>query len=77
MDNSKQQLRRQWWITGTLGTLLLGSGLCVLLESSHLKHDGAQLYTWLLTGTIALAFVIAGVVMLIKAGVIEDNIKKL
>ena len=77
MSNEKQRLRKQWWLFGTLGALLLGGGLCGMIESGFLKHAGAETHLWVLGGTGSLCLTVAGVVLLVRAGVIQGKREQL
>ena len=64
---------RKWLFTGGAGASLLGFGVCAAIECGFLKHDGAPWYFWVIGGTLALCALIAGVVLLIKAGFLEKE----
>ena len=76
MTSNRKKLRREWFIKGTLGVLLFGFGLCCMIESGFLKHTGAAWYEWITAGTIALCITVSGVVLLITAGVLANELKK-
>ncbi|WGK64470.1 hypothetical protein [Croceiramulus getboli] len=59
--------KRQWWLTGSLGALFFGSGLCASIECGFLKHEGASWSLWVPLGTLALACTVAGLVLLLKS----------
>ena len=67
--------KKQWWFNGVVGALLLGSGLSVALECSQLKHNGADFWLWTLGGTAGIGLVLSGVVLLIRAGIINEQLK--
>ncbi|NQX78638.1 hypothetical protein [Gilvibacter sp.] len=58
-----------------MGALLLGSGISVALECSQLKHNGADFWLWTLGGTAGIGLVLSGVVLLIRAGIINEQLK--
>lgn len=60
-------------MTGGLGAIFLGSGISCAIESGFLKHEGAQVWHWVLAGTGSLALIIAGVILLIKAAFLEQG----
>lgn len=70
---SKKQL---WWLYGAFGALFLGSGVSIALEASHWKHQGESLLLWAGCGTLGIGLVVAGVVFLIRAGILDREIKK-
>lgn len=73
---NRKKLRREWCIKGTLGALLFGFGLCCMIESGFLKHTGAVWSEWVIAGTISLCITVSGVVLLIRAGVLSNELKK-
>lgn len=73
----KRQLKRQWWLYGTLGALFLGSGLSLISEAGHWKQQEAIWYQWIGGGITGLALAISGVVFLINAGILKERIRKL
>ena len=68
--------KTKWWINGTVGALLLGSGLSIALECSHIKNDGGDFWLWVLGGTFGIGLVLSGVVLLIRAGILENNMRQ-
>jgi len=68
--------RRTWWILGSSGALLLGSGVSIALEASHYKHLGTTNWQWILGGILGIACIVSGVVFLIRAGIIAHELKK-
>jgi len=74
--SDQKKLKRAWFLYGTFGALLFGCGLCCMIESGFLKHDGALWYEWVIAGTLSLCITMSGVVLLIKAGVLGQKLKK-
>jgi hypothetical protein len=68
--------RSKWWLNGFFGALLFGSGLSIAIECSHIKHQNGDLWLWVTGGTIGIGLALSGVVLLIRAGIIEEKIKK-
>ncbi len=66
--------RKKWLLTGGAGASLFGFGLCAVMESGFLKHNGATWWHWASLGTISLVVTILGLVLLIKAGVMEKDL---
>lgn len=60
----KSQLKKRYWITGGLGSLLLGSGLSGMIECGFLKHSDAPNWQWIAGGTFALIVLMSGVNLL-------------
>ncbi|WP_435578456.1 hypothetical protein [Gilvibacter sp.] len=53
------------------------SGISVALECSQLKDNGADFWLWTLGGTAGIGFGFkAVVVLLIRAGIINEQLKK-
>ncbi len=65
--------RRKWLWTGGVGASLLCFGVCGAIESGFLKHQEASWYLWGIGGTLSLFSIVLGVVLLIKAGFIEQD----
>lgn len=76
MANSKKKLKRKWLFRGGLGCLLVGTGVSFAIESGFLRHSGAPLWQWVLAGTVSLAILIYGVLMLIKTAFLEQKLKE-
>ncbi|QSS97007.1 hypothetical protein [Psychroflexus sp. ALD_RP9] len=56
------KIKRKYWTFGALGTLLLGFGLCALLESAFLKHNPEiPTWQWIVAGTLSLIIIMAGI----------------
>ena len=70
-----QKKRKQWWFNGVTGAVLLGSGLSIALECSNIKQDGGDILTWVFGGTAGIGLVLSGVVLLIRAGIINHELK--
>lgn len=60
------------WLQGTIGVILIGSGLSLAIEASHWKHLEEPLWQWVSGGTLGIALVVIGIISLIKAGRQED-----
>ncbi|MEM6894806.1 MAG: hypothetical protein AAGD88_07265 [Bacteroidota bacterium] len=71
-----KNLKKKWLLQGGLGASLFGLGLCCTIESAFLKHAGVVWYYWLSAGTISIAVTILGLVLLIKTGNLENQLKK-
>lgn len=67
--------KKKWLLTGGSGAVLFGFGICAVIECAFLKHEGHFWYVWASLGTVSLAVLISGVVLLIKAGLMEKDIK--
>ena len=68
--------KRKWLFTGGLGASLFGFGVCAVMESAFLKHSGTLWYVWTVLGTLSLASMVMGIVLLIKAGFMERDMKQ-
>ena len=65
----------KWLLTGGAGTSLFGLGLCAVVESGFLKHSGAPWWLWVGLGSLSLVITMTGLVLLIKAGIMEKDLK--
>ena len=61
LANFKNKNYKRWFWQSVAGLLLLQSGLCMVVESAFLKHDGAATWEWVTAGTVSLAVFYAGV----------------
>lgn len=68
--------KQSWWLYGSLGAFLLGSGFSLAAEASHWKHAGQSFWQWTLGGIAGIGLLLSGVVLLIKAGVIERELRQ-
>ena len=75
MKPSKEEIKRKWWRTGALGALSLGTGVSGCVECGFLKHSGAPVWQWAGGGTLFLILLVLGVVLLVKAGLLEAGWK--
>ena len=58
---------RRWFIQGTVGILLTGSGLCCLIECGFMKYNGAGTWHWILYGTLSLILFMSGFILSIDS----------
>lgn len=63
----RMSLRTKWLILAPLSLVLVGYGLCVFSEASHLKHTNAPTRQWVLMGTYSLVIINAGLSLLGQA----------
>lgn len=64
---TRKKAKQQYWLFGGLGSLVLGFGLCLLLESGFLKHSDAPNWKWIGLGTLSLILVMSGINFLFKS----------
>ena len=64
---TKQQAKRDFWLYGALGSLVLGFGLCLLVESGFIKHTEAPAWHWISLGTLSLILIMSGVNFLFRS----------
>lgn len=69
-------LKKRWLWTGGLGATLVGLGISASIESAFLKHQGAEWWTWIISGTLSLSILITGIILLIKSGNMEKDLKR-
>ncbi|WP_281540286.1 hypothetical protein [Maribacter aestuarii] len=72
----RKKLRKKWLFMGGIGASLFGFGLCCLVESGFLKYGDAPWYQWVLAGTVSLCIVMFGLILLLKASSLENQLKK-
>lgn len=72
----RKKLRKKWLFTGGAGASLFGFGLCCLIESGFLKYGNAPWHQWVPAGTASLCIVMIGVVLLLKASSMENQLKQ-
>ena len=59
--------KKHYWIFGALGSLVLGFGLCLLVESGFLKHSDSDDWKWIAQGTFSLICIMSGINFLFKS----------
>ena len=59
--------QKYYWLFGALGCLVLGFGLCLLLESGFLKHSDAEDWKWIAQGTFSLILIMSGINFLFRS----------
>ena len=64
---TKQQAKRDFWIFGALGSLVLGFGLCLLVESGFIKHSESPEWHWIGLGTLSLILIMSGINFLFRS----------
>lgn len=52
---------RRWIIQAPVGLVLIGMGLCFVVEAGLFKFRGAPTWQWVAAGTLALVVVNAGI----------------
>ncbi|GAA0871153.1 hypothetical protein GCM10009117_02980 [Gangjinia marincola] len=56
--------KRNWLIKGGLGTVLLGFGICAIVEIGILKYNGMETLQWVTLGTLSLVVFMVGLFLL-------------
>ena len=64
---TRQQAKREFWVFGALGSLVLGFGLCLLVESGFIKHSEAPYWHWISLGTLSLILIMSGINFLFRS----------
>ena len=64
---TKQQAKREFWVFGALGSLVLGFGLCLLVESGYIKHSESPAWHWIGLGTLSLILIMSGINFLFRS----------
>lgn len=65
--NFKNLNYRRWFIQGTIGILLLGSGLCMFSEAAFYKHSHPPFWNWVFVGTGSLIVLMSGLVLMVDS----------
>jgi len=63
-QDKHKKLKKRYWMSGGIGSLLLGSGISALIECGFLKHSDAPDWQWIAGGTLALIVFMSGVNLL-------------
>ena len=71
----KLDLKIKWLIASISGLLLIGFGLSLLSEAAKLKHDGSEISSWIIWGTISLIVINAGISIFGKAVVYKTEMR--
>ncbi|MGB7395758.1 MAG: hypothetical protein WA913_15330 [Pricia sp.] len=72
---NRKAKKKKWWFYGSVGAALLGFGVCCAVESGFLKHGDEPWFVWVPLGTLSLCPIIAGVVFLVRAGILGHELK--
>jgi hypothetical protein len=64
---------RKWLVQGGIGASLIGFGLSLAIEASHWKHSEEPFWVWVGGGTLGIALLVGGIVVLIKTSRLEQN----
>jgi hypothetical protein len=64
---TNKNVKRDFWLFGALGSLVLGFGLCLLVESGFVKHSNAPSWQWISLGTLSLILIMSGVNFLFRS----------
>jgi len=64
---TNKNVKRDFWLFGALGSLVLGFGLCLLVESGFTKHSDAPNWQWIGLGTLSLILIMSGVNFLFRS----------
>ena len=63
----KNSFFRRWFIQGTLGVLLTGAGICMVIEAGFFKQTNPPLWEWVAVGTGALIVFIGGLCLYVES----------
>jgi len=64
---TEKKAKKEYWLFGALGSLVLGFGLCLLLESGFLKHSDVPNWQWISLGTLSLILIMSGINFLFRS----------
>jgi len=73
---TRNKHKKEYWTFGALGSLILGFGLCLLVESGFMKHGETQDWQWIGLGTISLVLIMSGINFLFKSFESKLELKK-
>lgn len=59
MEKAKKHYNR-WLVQAPLGLVLIGFGVSLVAEAAMVKYDGANTWSWVSYGTIALVVLNSG-----------------
>ncbi|WP_337044520.1 hypothetical protein [Emticicia sp. 17c] len=68
-------LRVKWFLSATIGMILVGFGLSVFSEAGHLKHTNGPFLRWFLLGTYSLIMVNSGLALFGQAIIFRMRIE--
>jgi len=71
-----KKAKRNYWLFGALGSLVLGFGLCLLVESGFIKHSDAPDWHWITLGTLSLILIMSGINFLFQSFKCKLKLKK-
>lgn len=57
----KSKHYRKWFAYGGIGAVLMGAGLSMVVDAGFVRNNGAELWTWMTYGTVALAVFMSGI----------------
>ena len=57
----------RWFIQGTVGILLTGAGISMVVEAGLYKHTHPPLLIWMGAGTLSLIVLMAGLILMIDS----------
>ncbi len=66
---SPQYHKKRWLIQAVAGLIIIGFGLCLVVEAAFLKHEGAEFWTWVGAGTIALIVFNTGISLFVDSAI--------
>lgn len=64
---TEKKAKKEYWLFGALGSLVLGFGLCLLVESGFFKHSDAPNWQWISLGTLSLILIMSGINFLFRS----------
>lgn len=58
--------RKKWLYQGAIGCILIGFGFSLATEAGHWKHEKDTFWLWIGGGTVGIALLIMGIIILIN-----------
>lgn len=63
----KNSFFRRWFIQGTIGVLLTGAGICMVVEAGFYKQSNPETWKWVAVGTGALIVLVGGLTLYVES----------
>ncbi len=66
MDFSNKIYRR-WFTQGTIGILMTGAGISMVIKAGFYKHTHPDNWKWIAAGTVSLIVLMSGLVLFVDS----------
>lgn len=68
--------KKRWLFTATLGLILIGMGLCLVVDAAFFRENGAPTLEWVAYGTGALIVFNSGISVFGQAVIAKINLDR-